>query len=51
MGYSSDTCCRKQTSEASVKTEMIDESSELKIYPNPSDGNFFINNSKKAVFY
>jgi hypothetical protein len=21
---------------------------ELKIYPNPSDGNFFINNSKKS---
>jgi endonuclease I/chitodextrinase len=47
--YSSDTCSNLGSKhlEASVKTEMIDESSELKIYPNPSDGNFFINNSKK----
>jgi endonuclease I len=47
--YSSDTCSNlgSKLLESSVKTEIIDESSELKIYPNPSDGNFFINNSKK----
>ncbi len=47
--YSSDTCSNlgSKLLESSVKTEMIDESSELKIYPNPSDGNFFINNSNK----
>jgi endonuclease I/chitodextrinase len=46
--YSSDTCSNlgSKLLESSVKTEIIDESSELKIYPNPSDGNFFINNSK-----
>jgi endonuclease I/chitodextrinase len=46
--YSSDTCSNlgSKLLESSVKTEIIDESNELKIYPNSSDGNFFINNSK-----
>jgi endonuclease I len=48
--YSSDTCSNlgSKLLEASGKTEIIIESSELKIYPNPSDGNFFINNSNKT---
>lgn len=47
--YSSDTCSNlgSKNFEASAKTEIISESSDVKIYPNPSDGNFFINNSNK----
>lgn len=47
--YSSDTCSNlgSKNLEASAKTQIITESSDVKIYPNPSDGNFFINNSNK----
>ncbi|HEY4616821.1 MAG TPA: endonuclease [Flavobacterium sp.] len=47
--YSSDTCSNlgSKNLEASAKTQIIAESGDVKIYPNPSDGNFFINNSNK----
>jgi hypothetical protein len=28
---------------------MIDELDDFKIYPNPSNGNFFINNQKSSI--
>jgi len=47
--YSSDTCADlgSKLLDSSTKTEIVGESSDVKIYPNPSNGNFFINNSNK----
>lgn len=48
--YSSDTCSGlgSRMAQKSVKAEIITDNNDFQIYPNPSNGDFFIDNSNKT---